>query len=252
LKFFTNSRANQELSEYIPARAQWSQRPPNVALVNNQNRALSPIQASPIDSVSKYSQSQPGHGRTGSGSYYEDVDPRFAEVPPASSSVPPALMTASSTAIPPVLMTGGPGPSQRGPPLSNQNYNFNHGPPPIPLDTLRQESQESLQEGQRSPATSDTSHFTSVSQRGINPNWRPPPGSNMGPSQRGPPPPRPSDILLNTNPDFSLPGMAPPGRGARGGMRARGGGGMGPGRQSPAVGMNMGGGLGQPSRYPMP
>ncbi|KIV99505.1 uncharacterized protein PV09_08810 [Verruconis gallopava] len=235
--------------EYIPVRSQWIQRQPapNINTNVTGNRALSPIQASP-NSVSKYSQSQAlGHARTASGSYYEDVDPQFAEVPPAASTVPPPMLTASSAAIPPVLMTGGATELQRGPPLSNTNYQPSEAVPPLPLDTLRQESQESLQEGQRSPATSDTSHFTSVSQRGINPAWRP----GMPPSGRGPPPPRPSDMLLNSNPDFSLPGMGPTGRG-RGGFRGRGGGGMGPGRRSPAMGMSMGGGLGQPSRYPMP
>lgn len=223
---------------FIPARAQWNAAPPP----NNGNRNLSPIQASPIDSSSKYSSRQT---RTGSGSYYEDVDPRFAETGPP--------ITAAG--LPNALAVGPPAPQRTAHvPTSNPDYNPNNlhpmGSHPDVRD-LRQESQESLQEGQRSPATSDASHFTSVSQRGINPNWRPPPGSmgpGMGPG-RGPPPNRNNnDILLNANPDFSLPGMGPAGRG-RGGFRGRGGSGMG--RQSPAMGMG-GGGLGQPSRYPMP
>jgi hypothetical protein len=109
---------------------------------------------------------------------------------------------------------------------------------------------ESLQEGQRSPAASDASHFTSVSQRGVNPNWRPPPGQQQRP--RGAP--RADDMLLASNPEFSLPGVAPPGRGGgRGGFRGRGGSGMGPSARGGMPGM---GGLGSASggggRYPSP
>jgi hypothetical protein len=89
-----------------------------------------------------------------------------------------------------------------------------------------------LTSGQRSPGDmSESSHFTSVSQRGVNPAWWPPHvppprrsragGSQLGPSRE--------DILLDGNPDFSLP----PGRGGfRGRGRGRGkpGSGFGPGR----------------------
>ena len=116
-------------------------------------------------------------------------------------------------------------------------------------------SYETLPSGSRSPAAgSDISQFTSISQRGVNPNWRPPPGSMPaydgtgygGPSPEpgaapsmtgygGPPmygnapaarsrANRPEDLLLANAPDFSIPGVGPAGRGARGGLR--GGGGM--------------------------
>ena len=71
-------------------------------------------------------------------------------------------------------------------------------------------SYESIQDGTRSPAASDNSNYTSISQRGINPAWRPPPGF-QGPGMGGVPNRRPvqqqqqRDMLL-TNPDFELPG----------------------------------------------
>lgn len=74
-------------------------------------------------------------------------------------------------------------------------------------------SYEDLQSGARSPAESDRSNFTSVSQRGVNPRW------NGGGGYGAPMPRRPvpqqqqqTDMLLNSNPDFMLPG----GRGGRG------------------------------------
>jgi len=96
------------------------------------------------------------------------------------------------------------------------DYNSpNDQPDPAALNERYLGSSESLEDSQRSPATSDVSHYTSVSQRGINPNWRPGPGA--------PPPPfrtNQGDALLNANPDFAVPG-AGPGRG-RGGFRGRG------------------------------
>ncbi|KAK5114636.1 hypothetical protein LTR62_002209 [Meristemomyces frigidus] len=97
--------------------------------------------------------------------------------------------------------------------------------------TANDSSYENLPLGARSPGEgSEASHFTSISQRPVNPNWRPqgPQGSAYGGSMMGPPPSsasaaqrRREDVILNANPDFALPGMSPVGRG-RGG---RGGGG---------------------------
>jgi len=87
------------------------------------------------------------------------------------------------------------------------------------------DSSENLPAGMRSPTGSDTSHFTSISQRGINPAWRPTggsrlqgPGSTASAAQR-----RREDVILTANPDFSLPGL-PSGRGGRGRGRGVGGG----------------------------
>lgn len=82
-----------------------------------------------------------------------------------------------------------------------------------------------LPPGARSPAESEgaQSNFTSISQRGINPRW---PGDRGGGgfAPRMPPPPRNDQaILLNSNPDFELPGVGPvgsrglPGRGVNNG-----------------------------------
>lgn len=111
---------------------------------------------------------------------------------------------------------------------------MNHTPPPSnlrvsPMGGLDGNSSynsvEELQSGQRSPAESDRSNFTSVSQRGINPIWNgggggPGYGAQPLPNRR--PIPRKDEMILNENPDFSLPGAgraarAPP-RAMRGGM----------------------------------
>ncbi|RYP23678.1 hypothetical protein DL765_000974 [Monosporascus sp. GIB2] len=85
--------------------------------------------------------------------------------------------------------------------------------------------------GARSPAISERSGFTSVSQRGINPRWNPAPGPGYGQQV---PPRRPvgrNDVnVLNSNPDFQLP----PSRGVNNSSPARGpGGGMVPGSAYP-------------------
>lgn len=69
---------------------------------------------------------------------------------------------------------------------------------------------EPIPDGARSPGEgSEASHFTSVSQRGINPNWMPPPGMGRGGmsqvSSASAVQRRKEDVILNANPDFSLP-----------------------------------------------
>ena len=144
----------------------------------------------------------PGHRRVNSGdNYFEDVDPRFAEPPPALV----------------------PGPTATGYPANGpSNGNLQPGG----LDGNN--SYEDIQEGARSPAESERSNFTSVSQRGVNPRWNPGPagyGQPM-PNRRPVNAPQRNDILLNSNPDFQLPGMG--GRGGRGGFQGRGGRGQAP------------------------
>lgn len=87
-------------------------------------------------------------------------------------------------------------------------------------------SYDSIPDGARSHA-SDASNYTSISQRGINPNWSSPsgpPGVGMG----GVPDRRPVQRdILQTNPDFELPATVRGGRmlgtrGGRGGGRAPG------------------------------
>lgn len=111
-------------------------------------------------------------------SYIEDIDPRFAE--------PPVVAPVHRPTPPPIIDTDHP--------------------------------YDSIPEGARSPAESEHSTFTSISQRGINPRW---PG-NLPPMMggyQGMPPRKPApqlnNVLLDNNPDFQLPGAR--GRAPRGG-----------------------------------
>lgn len=190
--------------------------------------------------------------------YYEDVDPRFAEpieLDPMPNVRDSDLATLpSSTMLPPTLLPG-----SQNPALANYNNSLH----PVGNHTFFEDPHS----GSRSPAESDRSNFTSVSQRGVNPRWPgngptsgmggppmggPPMGGPMGgqmPSYDGrgygstpslmnrrPVPGPREDLVLNSNPDFQLPGMG--GRG-RGGMRGRGMG-MGGGRM-PVPGSGLGG-----------
>lgn len=193
-------------------------------------RGLSPIQDSPVELPAQRSTvGAPSHDRTSD--YYEDVDPKFAE--PMNNPAPAGQMPAS-------LMPGGSNPNLNpAPTLNTSDPNL-----------MQSSSYEDMPDGSRSPAASEASHFTSVSQRGINPNWRPPPGPPM-PGPYGPygprRPVRQEDVILEanaTNPDFAVPGAGV----GRGRGRGRGGAGRG-GMPPPAATMaNMG--LGNQGRYP--
>ncbi|KAK3331055.1 SUR7/PalI family-domain-containing protein [Apodospora peruviana] len=97
---------------------------------------------------------------------------------------------------------------------------------PTPPPTPSTNSYEDIPQGARSPTESERSTFTSISQRGINPRWNPPPpalpmggsyGGNVVPRR---PVNRPADMLLNSNPDFKLPARGSPSRapGGAGGL----------------------------------
>lgn len=209
---------------------------------------LSPIQASPRSPTSHHSPLGPQHTRAGSESYYEDVDPRFATDLQAPTEI--EAERDQHTALPSSLM---PGQANYTPALRNPSPNLLH--PNAHHNSLgltnesnststldRDGSMENIAEGARSPAGSEASHFTSVSQRGVNPNWRPPPGSGYGGSTASANQRRREDVVLAANPDFSLPGVGG-GRGGRGGFRGRG---MGMPRGGPMAG----GGLTPQGRYP--
>ena len=102
-----------------------------------------------------------GHNRKASDNYYEDVDPRFANEPviPQSSQTQ-AQKPLYDRPVPPTLL---PGVSSHG----NQPVIRHNG-----QDIDGQDDYEEIPDGQRSPA-SDHSNMTSISQRGVNPNWRP-------------------------------------------------------------------------------
>jgi hypothetical protein len=150
--------------------------------------------------------SRPRVNSGGSDVYYEDVDPRFA---------------ADIDPVPPAQQSRAPVPASLAPGAA-------HGMRDVPL--AHTGSYEDLP-GARSPAESDTSNFTSVSQRGVNPNWKPGgPGDTAGqfpPHVRKPMQAQVQqrrDVLLGNNPDFELP-IPRPGRG-RGGSVGMGGGGI--------------------------
>ncbi|KAE8355150.1 SUR7/PalI family-domain-containing protein [Aspergillus coremiiformis] len=132
----------------------------------------------------------PHHGRSGAADYFEDVDPRFA------NRNEPAV---ANPRLPSALTPGGSG-------------------EPKPTGDLA--------EGLSSPTTSDISHFTSISERPINPRWQPPPG----PAQQK------RNVLLENNPDFDL----------RAGMRGAGAG-AGLGGRMPPISIPR-----ETSRYPLP
>lgn len=162
--------------------------------------------------------SSPTHARVASGdSYYEDVDPRFDETAhvPTTVDVPASLH-----------------PAYRQP--MNAAYPVMENPH---ITMTGSNSYENIHDMARSPAQSDASHYTSVSQRGINPNWQPPsPQGGVArprPVQRNPP----RDMLLAENADFELPGGRARGRAPGGNMQ----GSTGP----------VGVALSSESRYPM-
>ncbi|ORY67707.1 SUR7/PalI family-domain-containing protein [Pseudomassariella vexata] len=119
---------------YTPPRQAWNQGPGR-----NSPKAPSPL-SNPAGPTEHASATTPSHQTavTEGSTYYEDVDPRFAE--PAPRPLQPGT-----------LQTG----------FSPSGYDDFH-------------------DGSRSPAASEQSVFTSVSQRGVNPRWNSPP---LGPQE---------------------------------------------------------------------
>ena len=224
----------------MPPRANWNNVPiDSVVQPRSPGRYdPSPIELSTSTShVGGYSgpTRRPRVNSGGSDIYYEDVDPRFASEPePPLPSMP--------------QNPGPPSHSSAAPPLPNPGHAAQYRPESyggIPQTN----SYEDLP-GARSPAESETSNFTSVSQRGVNPNWRPGNGgefSSLGPQRRqNNQSQMRQEMLLAGNPDFELPGAVGPSRlavrgrgggpGMRGGLMARG-----PPRIPPASAVGMGG-----------
>lgn len=204
--------------------------------------------------------------RTASDSYYEDVDPRFAQDEPplgspstigslaADNHKPNALLRntgagANATSVPGYIAR-----QRHLTPTSNGSHSLPPSiPPPAGFYTDPNAPPEAPEDAEdaasraRSPAASETSNFTSVSQRGVNPNWRPvggggpsaygsqftarPGGNNGAGAGRWKGEASSSLSILEANPDFMLPGVG--GRGTIG-RSAAGAGGIGMG------GMGMG------------
>ncbi|KAI9050438.1 hypothetical protein LZ554_005602 [Drepanopeziza brunnea f. sp. 'monogermtubi'] len=176
---------------YVPPRQVWEDQAGRSSPMNPTAQQPAGLQSSSSVKSQRISSASGDH-------YYEDVDPRFAEEPP--------------TAPVPRLLS--PGYGSRGP-ARYPNQNLRPVPPISNVDGSS--SYEDLAPGARSPAESDRSTFTSVSQRGVNPRWNSGPGYAPMPTRR--PAPQRNDLLLNSNPDFQLPGN----RGGRRGGFGRGG-----------------------------
>ena len=222
----------------MPPRANWNNMPVDgIGQPRSPGRyGLAPVELSAGGShVGGYS-SQPRRPRVNSGGsdiYYEDVDPRFASEPaPPVPAMPQNHAVQGHGPTPPLLTPGHP----------------NQYRPDSYSEIPQTHSYEDLP-GARSPAESETSNFTSVSQRGVNPNWRPGNGgefSNLGPTRRRDNNPTRQEMLLAGNPDFELPGGMGPSRlpmRGRGGAPAMRGGmmGRGPPRIPPASALGVGG-----------
>ena len=235
--------ASSIYSDYVPPRRQWGSLPtesqslqdgplepldreyrperPKIDTSNlaNRNPPLYPQRlASPIGKNRRASET----GGSMIASYYEDVDPRFDDTPDEELE--------SADAYRPVA------------PLTTRN-------PHLRSDLVEQDRYSPIErnyslgkdgdEGPRSPAASTSSHFTSVSQRGVNPRWQPGPqqggyGGEYGDgyARRNRAPRNDQMNFLSGNPDFELPV-------SRSGRR-NGPGGIG------GTGIDMG------SRYPVP
>jgi hypothetical protein len=116
-------------------------------------------------------------------SYYEDVDPRYDD-PPEEHDYRP--QTARQEPISPI----------------RRNFSSNS------LDAQRPGNvDDEYRSGPRSPAASTSSHFTSVSQRGVNPRWQPQAAPQFvgGDLSRRKPPRNDQMNFLAGNPDFELP-----------------------------------------------
>ncbi|EXJ95277.1 hypothetical protein A1O1_00397 [Capronia coronata CBS 617.96] len=230
-------------AQYVPPRAQWNNMPRDDYAQPIPSGRYGPVE---LPTGGSQAAGYGGHNRRprvnsgGSEAYYEDVNPRFAADPEPMPPMPVMPPNSDQAHVPPLLTPGQAG-HQR----------------PDSLGPLPQTNSYEDLPGARSPAESETSNFTSVSQRGVNPNWRPGAGGEFG--SFGPPSRRRDqqmkrDVLLEGNPDFELPGMnlpaRPIGRGRGGGGPGMRGGGMtmlGTSRIPPASAV----GAGADGRYPL-
>ncbi|MCJ1308193.1 hypothetical protein MMC25_001845 [Agyrium rufum] len=162
--------------------------------LRNSPTTRSPVNRSPTGP-------QPGpmsHQRVNSGDmYYEDMDPRFAD-----RSLEPQIphQTVPQPAIPSLLVPGRAAsndpynrrPIQQQPPRAHEPGHLNVVEPSSSYDSINN-------------GDDSDSQFTSISQRGVNPEWRPPPQhSSNGYGGRIEGQRRPD--FLAGNPDFEVPG----------------------------------------------
>ncbi|KAI0805107.1 pali-domain-containing protein [Xylaria sp. FL0064] len=148
--------------------------------------------------------------------------------PSHQMSPPPQEVNGGARSTPPVTLNGGGY-------YEDVDPRFAEPPPRVQQPT--QEGPMSFDDphlapGARSPTVSERSGFTSVSQRGVNPRWNPPPGQGYNQQMPQRRPVNRNDVNILSNPDFQLPGRrGGSGSPARGGA----GGGMIPGSAYPSV-----------------
>jgi len=239
-------QASSVYSDYVPPRQQWGSIPtesrslqdtplepldrgfrperPKLDTSNLENRNL---QVYPQRFVSPVERNRRRSETGGSvvASYYEDMDPRFDDNREEEME--------SASAYRPVAPLTTPNSRRRSDLVERDRYS------PVDRDYSYNLLRADFDEGPRSPAASTSSHFTSVSQRGINPRWQPGPqedsgggGYRDGYARRNRAPRNDQMNFLSGNPDFEVPI-------SRSGRR-NGPGGLG------GTGIDMG------SRYPVP
>jgi hypothetical protein len=116
---------------------------------------------------------------------------------------------------------------------TNESNSSPGEPSPVSLDYDSHSPNEASSE-----RASEASHFTSISERPVNPNWQPA-ASDRGGAGSVATPRRQQDVILGGNPDFSIPGVGV------GRMRAGSRGATAASANNPGVGMAAGG------RYPV-
>jgi len=176
----------------------------------------SPTIELPAEAVLAINENHPPiqHTRSASSNYYEDVDPKFAADEPVIATLRPPINTSIAA-------------------LQAEGSHGRNSYEDMPKDVDRTQ-------GNRSPAVSETSNFTSISQRPINPSWRPTPPPPMegvpysprgrgwgigrgargsrgirkpyaesslysGPASQASERYRAQETVLNANPDFTIP-----------------------------------------------
>lgn len=195
------------------------------------------------------------HRRQNSGdNYYEDVDPRFVqpgtEGPIAAAELHSSNQSNERSPVPNSLVPGfgrgGGNNTMLGGQQSNLRVRERGGADGMGLDGANSYDDLHQNAGSRSPSESERSNFTSVSQRGINPRWpgnapQMPPMGGQGAMRGGPGGygggqrrPQRNEVLLESNPDFQLPGMVPRTRNPVGGQN------QGQGTFSPSMGQPQG------------
>lgn len=210
--------APYENNEYVPPRVAWNGQTTGTPPPPDRNDTASPVELPAADMISSRATAVPRP----SDSYYEDVAPAFDNTRMPNTHAHPAALTPGGTPMPPSLF-----PLQIPEQPVHQHQQRQPQPQPQPQYQHQHQHQhqyhqhqhqhqqteaEALRDGQRSPAMSTTSNFTSISQRPLNPNWQPGYAPPMPAQRRGPT----SSQLLGGNPDFELPGVGPRGRGGRG------------------------------------